>query len=118
MKILLPLVPALLFASAALGQQVAEESAKDLWCSIAFGIVTADVPADVSDEQRAMVDQFANGGIMLFDRAHAVYLEAGYTEESFAAHVETLTAEVDTQVRAADNSATYSFEECSALLGL
>jgi hypothetical protein len=118
MKHLLLLIPALLLASAASAQEVAEESSKDLWCGIAFGIITAEAPADATAEQQALIQQFTDGGLMLVDRAKTVHLDSGFTEETFASHLETLTAEVNTQVHAAGNTATYSFEECSALLGL
>ncbi|HHY51070.1 MAG TPA: hypothetical protein GYA10_15160 [Alphaproteobacteria bacterium] len=118
MKTLLVLVPALLLSTAALAQQVPEASAKDLWCGVAFGIVSADAPADVTPEQQAIIQQFADGGRALVDKAKAVHLESGYTEESFATYMVTLTEDVTRQVNATDNSAKYSFEECSALLGL
>jgi hypothetical protein len=118
MKRLLILLPVLLLTTAAAAQEVAEESAKDLWCGIAFGIITAEAPADATAEQQAMIQQFSEGGTMLVDRARTAHLESGFTDESFATHLETLTAEVNTQVHAAGDTAAYSFEDCSALIGL
>jgi hypothetical protein len=118
MKFVLTLIPALLLSSVALSQEVAEESAKDLWCGLAFGIISAEAPTDVNEQQQALVKQYTDGGLMLVDRAKVAHLASGFTEETFAAHVETLSAEVNTQVHAAGNTATYSFEECSALIGL
>jgi hypothetical protein len=118
MKLILTLIPALLLSTAAISQEVAEESAKDLWCGLAFGIISAEAPTDVSAEQQALIQQYADGGLMLVDRAKTAHLASGYTEESFATHLETLTADVNTQVHAPGNTAKYSFEECSALIGL
>ena len=118
MNRLLPLLlPVLLLATSASAQEIAEESAKDLWCGIAFGIITAELPAD-NDTDQARVKQVTDGGLMLVDRAKTVHLASGFTEETFAAHVVTLTADVSTQIHAAGNTAKYSFEECAALIGL
>ena len=54
----------------------------------------------------------------LVDKARAAHLERGYTEESFAKRLESLTIDVTAQVNATDNSAPYTFEACSALIGL
>ena len=116
MKLVFALVPTLLFATAAAGQEVAPESAKDLWCGIAFGVMTASAPADATAEQQVLIQQYTDGGTMLIDRAKTAHLASGFTEASFATHVETLTAEVTTQVQTAGAAATYSFEECSALI--
>jgi hypothetical protein len=118
MKLVFALVPALLFASAASGQEVAAESAKDLWCGIAFGVITAEAPADATAEQQQLIQQYTDGGTMLVDRAKTAHIASGFTEESFATHVATLTADVTTQVHASGTAAAYSFEECSALIGL
>ena len=115
---LLPLLPALLLATAVSAQEVAEESTKDLWCGVAFGIITAEAPADATAEQQTLIKQYTDGGLMLVDRAKTAHLSSGFTEESFATHLETLTADVNTQVHAPGNTAKYSFEECSALIGL
>ena len=116
-----PLLAALclLLAStaAALAQQVPDAAQKDLWCGLAFGIVAAEAPSDATDEQKAIIKQFADGGEMLVDRAKGGHLQNGYTEETFAAYVETLRADVTIQVNATE-STPYSFEECSALIGL
>lgn len=110
----------LLLASttAALAQQAPEQAQKDLWCGLAFTIVAADAPSDATDDQKALIKQFSDGGVSLIDRARAAHLQNGYTEETFAAYVETLRADVTIQVNAIDKSTPYSFEECSALLGL
>jgi hypothetical protein len=118
MKLVFALVPALLFATVASGQEVAEESAKDLWCGIAFGLIAATLPADADDQQKALAQQYADGSAMLVERSKPAHLAGGYTEETFTAHVETLTADVGAQIQTqeAGASAAYSFEECFALI--
>jgi hypothetical protein len=120
MKRLLSLLPALLLVTTASAQEVAAESVKDLWCGIAFGIVADTLAADAGDQQKALAQQYADGSTMLVDRAKLVHLAGGYTEETFAAHVETLTTDVGAQIQsqAPGATATYSFEECSALIQL
>jgi hypothetical protein len=105
-------------STAALAQPVPEESQKDLWCGLAFTIVAEGAPTDVTEDQRLIIQQFAEGGDMLVGRAKASHLENGYSEETFAPYLETLKADVEVQVNATDKATPYSFEECSALLGL
>jgi hypothetical protein len=119
MKPILAAVPALLlFTASAFAQEVPEASTKDLWCGIAFGVIVSNVPADLNEQQQANVKRFADGGVMLVDRAKAAHLENGFTEETFATHLTTLTPEVTAQVTTTDSTvqAAYSFEECQALL--
>jgi hypothetical protein len=111
-------MPLLLLTTAALAQDVPEQTSMDLWCGIAFGIVSADAPTDVNAEQQAVIDQFRQGGVDLLAKAKAVHLESGFTEESFATQLASVTTDVNTQVNASDNSARYTFEACSALIGL
>ena len=118
MKPLFAAIPALLLATVVAAQEAPENAQKDLWCGLAFTIVVADVPSDATEEQKVVIRQYADGAVMLIDRATAAYLEAGFTDESFAAHRAALEPEVTKQVSATDNSAQYSFEECSGLLGL
>lgn len=118
MKSLLLALPVLAFATAAMAQTVPDASKKDLWCGIAFGIVSADVPPDLPDDQKAVVQQFHDGGIKLVEQAKAAHLANGYTEETFGPYYEQLTADVTTQVSSSEDTAEYTFEECSALLGL
>jgi hypothetical protein len=118
MKILPLALPVMLVATSALAQTVPEESVKDLWCGIAFGIVSASAPTDVNADQQAVIQAYADGGQMLIDRAKTVHLTNGFTEESFTTHLATLTDQVTTEVNATDNSAQFSFEDCSALLEL
>lgn len=118
MKRLMALVPAALFSAAAFAQEVPEAAKMDLWCGTAFNIVAADIPSDATDEQKAVVQQFTEGAVMLIDRATAAHMEAGYDEAGFAAHKAEREAYVTAQVNTTGDQADYSFEECSALLGL
>jgi len=111
-------IPVLLLATATLAQEVPEQTSMDLWCGIAFGIVSADAPTDVTPEQQAIIDQYRQGGVDLVAKAKTSHLASGFTEESFATHLASLTTDVNTQVNASDNSAKYTFEACSALIGL
>lgn len=118
MKLVPLAVPFVLFATGAMAQQVPDDAVRDLWCGIAFGIVSGSAPTDVNEDQKAIIQAYADGGLLLIDRSKAVHLQNGYTEDSFAARLDSLAADVTTQVNATDNSAQYSFEECSALLSL
>jgi hypothetical protein len=117
-KIIFAAIPALLLSTGVFAQDVPEASKKDLWCGLAFGLVSADVPADVTPEQQAVIDQYKTGGDGLVSKAKAVHLESGYTEETYTTYEATLKEDIRAQVSSTENTATYSFEECSALLGL
>jgi hypothetical protein len=118
MKLLTLTIPALLLATSAMAQEVPADSVKDLWCGIAFGIVSENAPTDVTEDQKAVIQAYTDGGQMLIERAKTAHLANGYTDESFATHLDSLTSDVTVQVNASDNSAQFSFEECSALLSL
>lgn len=118
MKPLFLALPVLFAAGSVFAQDVPQEAQKDLWCGLAFGIVAADAPSDATEDQKVLIKQFADGGQSLVDKARAAHLENGYTEETFAVYVETLKADVTAQVTATDKPTPFSFEECSALLGL
>jgi hypothetical protein len=105
-----------LLAGPAFAQSVPEATEMDLWCGLAFTIVAAGAPADATDEQKAVIERFADGGRQLTDRARAILLESGYTEESLNDHLDKLRAKVTAEVDSAEVSATYSFEQCAALL--
>jgi hypothetical protein len=109
-------LPLLLLSTAAFAQEVPEATKMDLWCGLAFSIVSEDAPGDATADQKAIIERFAEGGRQLTDRAKAIYLESGFTEENLNAHVDTLRAEVTSQVDSTEIPAPYSFEECSALL--
>jgi hypothetical protein len=118
MKSLLAVIPVLAIATSAIAQEAPDESKKDLWCGLAFGIVSADAPQDADPATKAMVEQFRDGGLKLVEQAKAVHLESGYTEETYTAYVTTLTEDIRKQVTETPDSALYSFEDCRVLLDL
>jgi hypothetical protein len=118
MKRLTVLLPMLLLATPAAAQQVPESAMKDLWCGLALTIAASEVPADATEEQKASVVPFVEGAEMLVARATGAYLEAGFTAESFALHRAAIEPEIESQITGGGGDAAYSFEECSALLGL
>lgn len=118
MKRLLALVPAVLFSTAALAQEVPEAAKMDLWCGIAFGVIAADVPADASDEDKALAKQFADGSVMLIDRATAAHMEAGYDETSFATYKTEQEAHVQANMGGPQEEVDYKYEDCAPLIGL
>ena len=109
----LAVLPLILAATVAQAQQVPEQSLMDLWCGLAFTIVAAEAPPDAPQD---LVDRFAEGGRVLTDRASAIYLESGHTDQSLNAQIDTLRTDVRTQLDSAEIPDTYSFEECDALL--
>lgn len=118
MKRLMALLPAVLLSAAAFAQEAPEAAKMDLWCGIAFNIVASDIPSDATEEQKTVVKQYTDGAQMLIGRATAAHMEAGYDEAGFAAHKAEREARVTAQVNVTGDQADYSFEECSALLGL
>lgn len=118
MKRLLALAPALLLSTAVFAQEVPEAARKDLWCGIAFGIISADIPADETEENKAMAKEFAEGSVMLIDRASAAHVEAGYTDTSFAAYKAEQEAKVSANMSGPEADYEYKYEDCATLLGL
>ncbi|MDP1731926.1 MAG: hypothetical protein Q8L54_12285 [Devosia sp.] len=118
MKRLMALVPAVLLVTAAFAQEAPEAAKMDLWCGIAFNIVASDIPSDATEEQKAVVKQYTDGAAMLIERATAAHMGAGYDAAGFATHKAGREAYVTAQVNMTGDQADYSFEECSALLGL
>ncbi|MHB1110247.1 MAG: hypothetical protein ACYCZU_08030 [Devosia sp.] len=112
------LIPTVLLSTATFAQEAPEAAKMDLWCGIAFNIVASDIPSDATEEQKAVVMQYTDGAQMLIDRATAAHMEAGYDDASFAAHKTEREAHVTAQVNMTGDQADYSFEQCSALLGL
>lgn len=118
MKRLLALVPAALLTTAALAQEAPEAAKKDLWCGIAFGILSADVPADAAEETKALAQQFADGSVMLIERATAAHMEAGYDAAGFAAHKAEREAHVAANMAGPEPDYDYKYEDCTLLIGL
>ena len=109
-------LPLLLFAAGASAQEVPPQTRMDLWCGIAFRIVTADAPTDTTPEQEALIRRHAEGGERLVEAAKAVYLEQGTSEAAFSALVDSTMVTVLRELTGADPSREYSFEDCAALL--
>lgn len=118
MKRLLALVPALLLPAVALAQEVPDAAKKDLWCGIAFAIISADVPADTTEENKAMAKQFAEGSGMLIDRATTAHIAAGYDEAGFATYKAEQEKHVAENMGGPEASYEYKYEDCATLLGL
>ena len=92
------------------------ETSRNLWCGLAFSIVVADAPTENQDKE--VVRQYAEGGKALLAAAEQAYRAGGYSEAAFEAHLENRTAEIAAEVSSAAEPPEFSFEECSALIGL
>lgn len=109
-----------LLAFPALAQEVPEESRMDMWCGTAFELMTRDVPADATPEKLAAAKVYADGGQLLLQRAIPIYLEAGYADAALADYRSDLEDSIGRVVNGsarANEDATYSFQDCSALIG-
>lgn len=115
---LLALVPAVLMTTSVFAQEAPEEAKKDLWCGIAFGIISADVPADAPEETKALAQQFANGSVMLIERATVAHMDAGYDAAGFAAHKAEREAHVAANMAGPEPDYDYKYEDCTVLIGL
>lgn len=107
---------ALLPATLAHAQSLPSETDRDLWCGLAFTVMAEEAPADASPDQKALAETFAAGGTMLTDRASAILLENGYSDERLAAHLARVRAQVEREVNTTAATPAYSYEECRALL--
>lgn len=118
-RLVLPLLCITLGATPGLAQEVPLAAQKDLWCGTAFDLMTRDVSTR-EGKAPAAAAPFIEGSQMLIKRALPIYLESGYSDAALA----TLRARLEADVaRAIDGkgvgeSASYSFQECSALIGL
>lgn len=118
MKRLLALVPAVLLTTSAFAQEAPEAAKKDLWCGIAFGILSADVPADAPEETKALAQQFADGSVMLVERATIAHIEAGYDAAGLATHKAEREALMAANMADPGPDYDHTFEDCTALIGL
>ena len=109
----LAVLPFALFTGAAFAQSVPEATNQDLWCGLAFIHLAETASTDAPQDK---VDRFAEGGRQLADRAKAIFLETGYTEESLNAHIDTVRAEVGAQIDSAEIPDRYSYQDCDILL--
>ncbi|HEV2513870.1 MAG TPA: hypothetical protein VGV07_01360 [Devosia sp.] len=119
--LIVPVCAALtLLPRAALAQEVPAEAQMDMWCGTAFELMTRDAPADATPEKLASAKVYADGGALLLQRAIPIYLEAGYTDEALADYRSDLEDSIGRVVNGsgrASDSAAYSFQDCSALIG-
>jgi hypothetical protein len=105
---------------AAQAQEVPVEAQMDLWCGTAFELMTRDAPADATKEKMESAEVFAQGGKRLIDRALPIFLESGYSDSALADYRSKLEDSVGRVVNGstrAGEDATYSFQDCSALIG-
>jgi hypothetical protein len=119
----LSLAAALLLATAApaAAQVVPDEAVRDLWCGLAFEIISRDVPPDASEVQLQIVDRYRDGARTLVDRALVAHLAAGYSEPALEVHRADMVAEIEGQMAATPGEGSaeplpYSFEECAKLV--
>lgn len=115
------LVLSLFAASAALAQEVPQQAQMDLWCGTALKLMAGEAPADAAAENLAEAKSYADGGQRLVDRAIPIYLESGYTDAALKSVLARLEADVDRAINGTGNAmedADYSFQDCSALIGL
>lgn len=132
------LAPALLFAFPAVAQDVPPDTYKDLWCGIAFGIASANVPNASAEDLTAaraagdkatadqqsmiaqddMIQQLKTGGEGLVTKATDAYKALGFTDETFGTTQTDLTTKITGQISGTDaaNPAEFSFDDCMALL--
>jgi len=104
----------------ALAQQVPADAERDLWCGTAFELMVKDAPADETAEKMAAAKVYADGGTLLINRALPIYLEAGYSDAALTELRDDLAASVGRIINGNARSgedATYSFQDCSALIG-
>jgi hypothetical protein len=92
------------------------ETNRNLWCGLAFEIATTDAPPENLDKQ--LVRQYAEGAKVLLAAAEEAYRAGGYSEAAFREHLKTRTAEIEGEVNSTEKPPEFSFEECSALIGL
>lgn len=118
MKRLLVLLPALLLPTAVVAQEVPDTARKDLWCGIAFGIISAEAPADASDGDKVLLQQFAEGSTMLIERATSAHLAAGYDTAGFAAYKAEQEQVVADNMGGPEADYAFKYEDCAALIGL
>lgn len=105
---------------AAKAQEVPPEARMDMWCGTAFALMTRDAPADATPEKLASAAVYADGGERLIQRAIPIFLESGYSDTALADYradlEDSIGRIVNGSARASDD-ATFSFQDCSALIG-
>ncbi len=100
-----------------LAQEAPEEGRKQIWCGLAFTTAASQLPADASDADRAMAEQFTTAGEDLIQAGVDAYVTAGFTEEAAAQVRDELRPTVESEISANGGAeAEFSFEDCSVLL--
>lgn len=114
---ILTMAAALALASPAFAQTAPEQAVMDLWCGIAFNSAAATLPAEATEEDKAMAASFIEGGNGLIEKSRVAHVEAGFTEEQFTTSKTELEPVVVEQITTgAGDGADYTFEQCSALI--
>lgn len=111
----------LVSATASMAQEVPQQAQMDMWCGTALVLMAGEAPADAGPENLAEAGSYAEGGQRLIDRAIPIFLESGYTDAALTSLRARLEADVDRAINGTGNAmedADYSFQDCSALIGL
>ncbi len=120
LAVLLVLLPTVALAQDVPALDVPADARMDMWCGTAFDLMTRDAPADDTPQKRASAALYADGGQFLLQRAIPIFLESGYSDEALAAYRAKLDAAIGRAINGSGGGgvdATYSFQECSALIG-
>jgi hypothetical protein len=105
----------MLLVSGAFAQDVPDEANKQLWCGTAMVAFFSAMPSDqLSPEEQVEAQGYIEGGKSLIDTGAQAALDAGVAQEA----VDKLKLDLQTLVMEEINGdkASYSFEECLALL--
>lgn len=111
---LIPLLPALLFASAAFAQTMPDGAHKDLWCGTAFKLFLAmpDNSAAAADPSTA---RFLEGADKLIERSGAAMLAAGFAQDAVDKTKADLLEPVGRQVSNQEEP-EFGPDECTLLI--
>jgi hypothetical protein len=111
---LIPLIPALLFATGAFAQTMPEGTHQDLWCGTALNIVLV-APEGATEEDMAAIARYLDGANQLLARGEAEMLAAGFTQEAVNQAKTDLLEPVGRQV-SDQEPAEFTPDECSVLI--
>ena len=107
-------LPALL-ATNAFAQTVTDEVNMQLWCGTAMVVAFSNLPAELTDEQRAEAQGYLDGGAALVELAIQAHLDAGFTQEAADKIKQDIVPVVTEQVMGDGSNAEHTFEECLAI---
>lgn len=104
----------MMLASGAFAQTVPEEVDMQLWCGTAMVLFFSNPPPDLTPEEQKEAEGYIAGGTALLETVVQAHLDAGFTQEA----IDAKKAEYETTVmqEITGDAATYSFEDCLALL--